>query len=1239
MTVLKFIFRFVGWTLGILLLVCLVFALAWWARWSLLTTALILCCIALCIFLFFAARKLYIWYNKKRYVRDVLSKDPSKQEQNTPINAMNKAWHEGFNKIFRFGRRSQHLPWAMFLEQDTKDTAQLLRALRNNTQEKLLPQESLLQWYVLPELVVLRPHVKYSQEALLSHENQEEWEDFLVDMVKCRKKKSIDAVILSVPTSLLLGDTMAMQEYGRALRARIHEMESLSKRPILLYILVSGIEKLSGFTSLVAHMSEERRARALGCTFHAQEMLATSAYAQESVAHACMDLRKEIVQQAASNNIMPCGHIYAAPTSLESIQEKLSVFLDCLLLGLSVNKNVFLRGLYYTYALDSLNNNQATKKTIASDIAAPLAQATPIAPLLSTAPEQNSLPTEESTTSPPIDFLSFETPTPVAFTAPTATPSVPSSTPLSQPENPRALGAAFVEELFLGIIPRDAYGTQSTRSSFSLGNLLSPCIVCWFCALFILCGIMAANVMHTHQVFQAVSTKKNLTEHSALHDPHLENMQQRLLIFDKAQKEWWLPSLGFNKLQREREQTAVAYKASMENIVVPAVIKDILTRANASTQNEKAPAYEAARCLLWMQTALLQQSTKGNTDEIRAGIFPAAPRAVSTPTTLAPREKNAAQSTSYKPQAATQSNTPNASQGTSATPAHVWSPVFGELFLSYLEVADPKHLPSLQAQVGDAINAIFDHNGEQLFAYIESSVNTKLAREAVGLSLFWPNIPAGTQGFTSVPPIYTKAGYESLSLQMQALLDNKKLAEQPYWKNYEQRYATAWSDFIVQSDAAWAGITQVSTLYSMGSVKNIFDDPYIRLFYTMSDALSVLDGSTMAPTWLGDVFLVRALLDVTRLSANTKPDSLFAIPSTVADILRTSDVSMHSIRDHVLKTRNMGDLLDAIQSLRNYEADLQGLRATLANEEGCFALAKVEFGGAAFGKPEESQMTQANTMLRSAFDLIQLQFNNQRNSHKDVDWGSNSPVVYVLRGPLRFMAHAIACTAALTIQKQWETDVLAPAALVSENNYLQTIVGEKGLLHAFINEKAVAFLNQTVGKFEPRIWMHVPFPFTQDFLQFAQDGQVAAKHLPKEEYLIGINSQTSDINDEAKERLQYFEISIPSSKGNLELRNNNYPVRKSFTYVTAEPSHVHITLSFPSLKLTYKYDSLIEFLQDFHYGERFFTAKDFPDEAEKMKSLGIDEIVLRILPENIGEILANHDTSLPATPERITKVW
>ncbi len=1315
----KNILRFVGWTIGILLLLCVVFAVAWWAQWSLPTVTLALCAMVALALLFWIGRKIYLWYNKRRYVRNVLTQDPSKQVQEDATNAMQRAWQEGFDKHSRLGRRSQQLPWAVFLEHSTHDTAQLLQVFRQNTQERLVPQNTILQWYALPELLILRPDVKYTQQALLQADNQEEWEEFLVNMVKAHKKKSLNALILTVSTKLLQGDTQALQNYARALRARVHEIESLSKHPVPIYILVTGIEILPGLATLVAHMSEERRARALGCDFRQQQAETSASYVQKSLSKASLALRKELVQQAATQGVKPCGDMYAAPKSLEVLEGNLSIFMDCLLLGLPSTEQVLVRGLYYSYALPRISMINDTSAWVYTtpvgsmpNNAAPLATAqgasttvneqSPPPPLNS----GNGLPQGQGANSSQ-NFLAFGAVQPIvqseAFASPatmgvdtasaqmaspfantsstnpsSAAPSStdPSSTnlsstsasstasPLTAPKRSfvlpqRAEGLAFVEEVFLRIVPRDAYAYKDIQRPLYREKLVFPCLVAWFFALFALCGGIAASVIHNNQNLQNIYAIK-APPTNAPDSAHLQWLQERLQAFDKAQQHWWLPSLGLDRLHRERQQAVVDYKAAMEQKVVPAVIQDLLR--NVMAKEQQTPAYEAARCLLWMQEALVQRISKGNTEAIRASVFPAAPQknyqgtgdvfasstgandtkasagSAALPTTKVVGTQTATLPIStYKPQPSGQAG--QTGQAGLSEEAFVWSPTFGELFLSYLDVVNKEQLAPLQEHVSTALDTIFAGSSTQLFAYLEDSVNTKLAREAVGLSLYWPNVPAGTQGFTAVSPIYTKAGYESLALQMGALLGDKSLADQPFWKSYEQRYATAWSNFIVQSDAAWVDITQVSTLYSMGRVKTIFDDPYIRLVMKAAEALAPLQNSTVAPAWLEDIFLMQALLDVTRLASDTQPDSLFAIPNTISSIFRSSTTSVHVIKNHLRKTRDIGGLLDAVQDLRNYEAALQDLRTTLNSEEGCFELAKVEYGGKAYGKPEESRMAEANTTLRMAFEHLHTEFGSQRNSHSDVDWGSDSPVVFAMRGPLRFMAHAIACTAALTLQKQWEADVLAPAAVVPQETYLQALVGEKGLLQAFITEKAAAFLQRTVGKYEARSWMHVAFPFTQDFLHFIQEGQVASMQLPKESYVVSLISQTSDINDEAKERLQYFEISMPSSKGDLLLRNNNYPVRKNLTYLPAEPSPVRLILSFPSLKLSHEYASFTDFLQDFAYGERIFTQDDFPDEAEKLRSLGIEEITIRVLPENAAEILAANDTNLPPIPERITKVW
>ncbi len=1293
------------WIVSILLLAALLVGLAWWANIPLFTSAVALCVIAALVVIFLAGRRVMIWYNKRRYVRHVLENDPSlvEAEEEAYTSSMSDAWNQGARRQGRLSEKN--MPWAFMLGLD--DRADIVRALLGNDTEE--NSQALLQWNSLPELVLLRPHDKYLQSVSLLEHHQTEWEDLLIDLLRARKQHNLGALIVTVTADLLNRHAHDIQNYARILRARIHEISTTAAAHIPLYVLITHSERLPGMCDIIASLPEELRTRSWGSTFplwtsYTANFDEESAppntfaeYAHITITHAVATLREHILSCAAKKNMRPQRDVYAAPGAVEALEKGLAIFLNCLFFAKATGATARLRAVYLTCT--QTETYAATATAMQSD---PFAHLTKTVPTTSAASapniaQQNRAEQESTHGTGGMPHILFTPPTATSpmTDADIATlaneqgnsdthahsttdentlplPNMTHGKHSALPFTPYAhtpkqqWNMAFVEEIFLQRLPADRFLQQPIKHGIRFEQLALPCTSAWYLLLFSFCGIIAANTIYTSHTMRELKQLEVVAEQSTLAPGYAELLQQssRLTHLDSAIRRWWFPLFGINQIQTARKTTATHFINSMEQKLIPLilrtfmdindgyVLRSLATETQQNSASDYALASHTARCLLWMQDAVGARFTGEKFINPLPPAPPISPIAsVNTPVTAAtadpsPATTLAALSASGMPRGLT----PLAEEGPPIDA--LWSLNFGQFFLLYVKVADETRLQTLQKQLAEAVHTLFDNNERNMLAYLEHQVNTKLARKAVPLSDFWPNVPAGTEGFTQVLPMYTKAGYSLLEEQVQRLLgdDVGTLREQAFWKDYEQRYATAWKEFILQTDTAWQDVTQVSTLYTTAMVKRFEDIPTMRLLKRAAEELTPLHNSVVAPAWVEKLQLMQALVDVVRLSRNTKPNSFMAMPSTLMSIFETPDASF----DALLETQDMSMVLDAINDLRNYQQALKDLQGTLTSEAGTYELARAEYEGNA----KESNFAVGHNNIQTCLGRIGINIEKKNSAllspHSQLAQAAkpdaDNPIAFLMQGPLRFLAHTLTCASALTVQKYWEATVLAPAIILPQEKFAQALAGEQGLLQAFVTNVAAPFLNRQVGSYTTKTWLDTSFPFTEDFLSFVQQGNVVGMNLPQDSYEISMFSQTSNVNADAKERLQYFELSTTGPAGTdavtgapttgaITLRNSNYPARKTFTYVPKTPHVVRLTLSFPSTTLSYVYPDMPAFLKDFAYGERIFTPEDFPAQTETLKSLGIQQITIRILPENAAAIVAAQENTLPALPERITHVW
>lgn len=752
---------------------------------------------------------------------------------------------------------------------------------------------------------------------------------------------------------------------------------------------------------------------------------------------------------------------------------------------------------------------------------------------------------------------------------------------------PSAQASTFTADLLSRVLPAEraipqASGVSSLRERFwGLG------FACWYLALFVFCGLTAATTVYNW------NTLRNAPDYSA--EAPADKTFQRLHYFEDALRRWWLPSLGLDRMEVEREAANTRYVTDMRQ-QIPATLLALTTAQGPRQKNEKQ--LELIQRLLWLSEAVDLRRSEGSAAALREQPFPAASGAET-----------------------------------------VWSTSFGDAFLNYLDRESPDALAQITTALRTALQRALGQNESQLFERLTDFVNANLAHKSVTLSEFWPNIPRGSTAFMTVPPAYTAAGFADLSRRMSRLYADgteSPFTDKPFWKHYLADYAAVWHNYALNADQAWNNESTLSTLAALTAETNLIKTPSARLLARMASELQPLAGQD-APSWVNDVFLLNAMVALVSQTGETDPGEKLGTLSILLGTLKTGGPALAQIRDYLVETRDARGVFRAIAALREYEQSLQELRRTQLSPEGSFTLAAMHFGGKQYGDAAQSACTQAEARLGEVFRLLHVRPETGRARPGQTQPLSLSPAVALLRGQLRLAMHGIISEAALELQRQWEGNVLSLMALAPIDP--GPLFAEKGVVRQFLAERAAPFMDRKIESFVPRMWDGHVFPFTEDFLQYAQKGSTISQVTPKESYDVRLRSQTSSVNPEALERLQYVEVSLAGPEGTTTLKNQNYPSEKVFTYKPGSSGGVTLRLSFPTLTLTRNYTNFVEFLYEFAYGERIFDPQDFPQSAERMELLNINRVVVRLLPANASEVLAAQDITPIPLPERIVKVW
>ncbi|MBO4295179.1 MAG: hypothetical protein J5863_00240, partial [Desulfovibrio sp.] len=712
------------------------------------------------------------------------------------------------------------------------------------------------------------------------------------------------------------------------------------------------------------------------------------------------------------------------------------------------------------------------------------------------------------------------------------------------------------------------------------------------------CALFASSAIYNHQVLTEASAKLEEAKKAGTSKASAEDACARLL--EKASSRWWLPSFGLSRLQEALSRHRDAFTGEMQATVLPGVLNSISGVAAGATGS--AFPYAALQRALWLKECL-DKRLQGDRD--------------------------------YSPFPVGQ-GTDNALDAQSQA---LWNTDFAALYLDYLHFAGDDQLRRLDQELAWRTQALTGGDQETVFNRLVELVNAHTPQWDIPLSRFWPNVPRGSKRFASVPPAYTARGYAEITGGLERLAQGTgapSFRESAWWKMYLERYAAVWADFVMKSDDAWRKAERLDELRRMEAGAGGRQAPQMKLLAELAAQLAPLKQEKNLPDWGDEVLLLDAvsrIAEATQAAREKDKKGVIEIAWNSRDLPKDELASLKALFATPARTK---DLARAVDALASYEGALAELGATALNPDGALELASIEFGGKDYGDPKGTAPAKASDALTELFQALGTP--GSADALKSRAGVASTPGRQLLLGRIQLGCQTALYTAAIQLQAAWDSQVLPQADILPENAGPEPFFGKDGIVTKFAEGPAKPFLTREVGSFKAKSKNGMAFPFTKAFLACLQKGQAAGAKPPKDKYETTVATRTADVNPEAAERLQFYEIALACKGGPQTVRNSNYPADAAFSYEPASCQGVELHMSFPTLELAYSYSDFNAFLEAFRSGEHKFTAADFPAQKESFDRLRLEWMLLRVLVDQSDDILEAFTGEIQI-PDRISEVW
>ncbi|WP_084448536.1 type VI secretion protein IcmF/TssM N-terminal domain-containing protein [Desulfovibrio inopinatus] len=548
---------------------------------------------------------------------------------------------------------------------------------------------------------------------------------------------------------------------------------------------------------------------------------------------------------------------------------------------------------------------------------------------------------------------------------------------------------------------------------------------------------------------------------------------------------------------------------------------------------------------------------------------------------------------------------------------------FDTLYLQYLNWSqDTEGLKKEKSDLVNMLQTLLRANKIEQ-NWLVDWANNLPSMTPITMETFWgPTLKEHEEG-PMIQPAFTLDGRQ----RIMAFADHieSALSKEPdgsgwaerFSKWYENEYITAWELFAMNFSSGlqwerdkqeWQGLAQ-----TMSTPQN----PYFLVLDALAKELSPYKSTMNRPSWLEPVFLFERVRQKANAPDTTIEKGLAQRVTSIDDFFKQiSNIG----RDDTAQTQNAGttdgvqgsvdanspsglsrvnDILDSVKSYQSYTSSLQEIYIGTLASTSALALAGSMYNPPA--KPAESKSPFV------AAQKAQVDLDQKLAGQKDLSGIFGD----LLSGPVRFFWAYLVLEAADILQARWDGDVIAQSAHVPESKLPNFMFDkEKGLVWKFLKDAASPFIETMQYGYAPKEVHGVSFPFTTDFINFLNGGSKQTQAV-QSEYTVSIDALPTGTNMGAQEEPYATLLTLDCFEKVQKLENYNYPTSTQFTWQPGKCNDTVLTINFSNVTLTKTYSGSLgfpKFLSDFRYNAKTYSASDFPQSADDLAVLGIQDI-------------------------------
>ncbi len=517
-------------------------------------------------------KKIFSKRSAERFVHEVIAQDQTYIDtlgsaEKEAAKELQDRWKEAINVLKSSHLKKQGnplyvLPWYLVMGESGTGKTTAIKSARLSSPFAEVRKASGISgtrncdWWFFEQAIIIDTAGRY---AIPVDEGRDkaEWEKFLAQLVKFRKKEPLNGLIVTVDAEKLLqGDTETLTNDGKEIRRRIDELMRVLSAKFPVYILVTKCDLVQGMTQFCDHLPENAEKQAMGVLNHdmSADVFSFSERAFNSIGNRLRDIRLLLLHETGAGggkkDIEP--ELLLFPEEFERLKTGIDAFIAGAFQKNPYQETPLLRGLFFS-------SGRQEGKPFSHFLQA-----------LGLIDERETLPGTN-----------------------------------------RGL---FLTDFFSRILPKDRKLFAPTQPSMHWRRLTRNMgLTSWIAIVIALCGLLSFSFVKNLKTLRVVSTE--FPSPPALHGDILvdtsmmERFRQAILEVEAENNNWWIPRFGLDESIKVENRLKAWYCKQFKEGFLSPLNKQMLNRIagfSGSTPDEQIGAHVIylARCINMLNARL-----------------------------------------------------------------------------------------------------------------------------------------------------------------------------------------------------------------------------------------------------------------------------------------------------------------------------------------------------------------------------------------------------------------------------------------------------------------------------------------------------------------------------------------------------------------------------------------------------------------------------------------------------------